>query len=327
LEIFAVAAVGFVLKHDVQFKKNFLKKFADIEESVENFEPSIQAADCADLKLENSSKRILVVVEFKVGAELQPKQNPWPDTRKSDDDSLPFWSKDESGYGNQYGNKSNFNQFSTVYYIVVQQNGTPRNEMPCKKFGKSFYLKSRSWKSLLEPDPGLEDDLVKSLAELGIEELEDWRMKGIKIENGDLEALFKGKTAVELILHISTKLGWRKDVARNRLTGFFTEGSCGNVRQLGLYAPKEALKRLAGIRANFLKDAWYGYFSENNQPFKAEVWFYCNENAQPELRALVEKELNSALIQENPDEKGLRIIRNDNEALGDSEWFCKALGI
>ena len=326
MEIFAVAAVGFALKHDIQFKKNFLKKFAGIEEDVENFESSIQAADCTDLKLENSKGHTLVVTEFKTWAKLQPKQNPWLNGKRPDDSHLPFWSEADNGYGYQLGQK-NYNQFSTIYYIVVQQDGISR-EAVCEQFGKTFQLKSRSWKSLLEPSTELEKDLVTSLGELGIEELEDYHMKEIKIENGDLEALFQGKTAIELILHISTtKLGDGKATARNNLMRFLTDGSRGNIRQLGIYVPQEALKKLAGIRANFLTNAWYGYFSENNQPFRAEVWFYCNENAKLELRALIEKELNLAVIQENPDENGLRIIRADTEALRDFEWFCKVLGI
>ena len=135
MEIFAVAAVGFVLRHDVKFKKYFLKKFADIdgiEEDVENFEPSIQAADCTDLKLENLQSRILVVLEFKVWAKLQPKQNPWcDDARKFDDSSLPFWSEADKGYGYQLGQK-NYDQFSTIYYIVVQQNGVLRDDKQIK---------------------------------------------------------------------------------------------------------------------------------------------------------------------------------------------------
>ncbi|MGD1088450.1 MAG: hypothetical protein ABR955_06955 [Verrucomicrobiota bacterium] len=245
LEIFAVAAVGFALRHDYQFKKNFLLRFAGIEEDIENYKPSLQAADCTDLKLENSKRHILVVTEFKVWAELQPKQNPW---FESDDENLPFWNVTDKGegYGHQYGNRSDFNQLSTVHYIVVQQKekGDMPGEKFCEKFGKTFLLKRRNWESLLEPNTELEKDLVTSLGELGIEELED-----------------------------------------------------------------------------------YGYLSDNDRPFKAEVWFYCNENAKSELRVLIENELRSAVIQENPDENGLRIIRADTEALGDFEWFCKALGI
>ncbi len=329
LEIFAVAAVGFALRHDIQFKKNFLKKFAGIEEEVEKYKLSLQDAHCADLALKNDDRRILVVFEFKVGASLENHQNPWFGTRKPDDNALPFWSEakdDKNGYGYELG--KNYGEFSTIYYIVVQQNERRRDETACEKFGKTFWLKSRSWNSLLEPNTELEKDLVTSLSELGIRELEDWRMKEIKIENEDLEGLFKGKNAIEIILHISAKLGLRKDFASNKLLWFFTEGSRGNSRQLGIYVPKEAMKMLGEIRASCLRDAWYGYLSENTQPFSAEVWFYGNENAQPKLRALIETELNSALVQENPEDKnGLRIIRSSETPLGDFEWFCKVLGI
>jgi hypothetical protein len=327
LEIFAVAAVGFALKHNLQFKQNFLKKFADIEKDFTNFEPEIQASDCTDLKLENRHERVLVVVEFKVRASLQAKQDPWLDCRKPDDDSLPFWSEASNGYGFQLGQRS-YDQFSTIHYIIVRQNECPRSERICKKFGKIFHLKTKSWNYLLEPSSAMEQDLVKSLGELGIEELEDYRMKQVKIENGDLEALFKGRTAIELILYISTnKLGDTKASARKQLINFFTEGSRGSIRQIGLYAPQESLKKLSGVRSIFLTNVWFGYLSEDNKPFKAEVWFYCNESAQTELRSLLENELKLIQIAENPDEKGLRIIRADNDSFGDLEWFCKVIGI
>mgnify|MGYP001553087013 CR=1 FL=1 len=276
LEIFAVAAVGFALKYDSKFKENFLTKFADIKDCVEGFHTEIQAADCTDLKLANPQERVLVVVEFKVGAPLQPKQNPWLDRRKPDDEGLPFWSEACNGYGFQLG-RNGYDQFSTIHYIIIQKNAHLRSEHVCKRFGKTFRLKARSWNSLLEPVSAMEQDLVRSLGELGVEELDDYRMKEAKIENGDLDALFKGRTAIELILHISTnKLGDTKASARKQLINSFTEGSRGNIRHLGLYAPQTALKRLAGIRSDLLTNVWFGFISEDNKPFKAEVWYYCN---------------------------------------------------
>ncbi|MDE3068592.1 MAG: hypothetical protein KGJ60_13740 [Verrucomicrobiota bacterium] len=112
-----MAAVGFSLKHDKQFKRDFLKRFAGIEEDAENFEPTVQAANCMDLKLENPGKRILVAFEFKVGAGLADHQNPWLGGKKPDDESLPFWNVTHKGkgYGYQLGQK-NHDKFSTVYF-------------------------------------------------------------------------------------------------------------------------------------------------------------------------------------------------------------------
>ena len=299
LEIFAVAAVGFVLRHDVQFKKNFLKKFAGIKEDAEKYKWSLQDAHCADLTLKSDDKRILVVFEFKVWAPLEEHQNPWHEygARKLDDNASPFWSKakdGKNGYGYELGKK--YGRFTTIYYIVVQQNDRQRDEKACEKFGKTFWLKSRSWKSLLDPNPGLEDDLVRSLGELGIEELEDWRMKEIKVKNEDLEALFKGTDAMELLWHIAKKLNLRN--ARNDLIKFCTKRSHGGLRQLCILLPEEKMNMQAGIRANF-KTAEYGYYSENNQPFRAGVWFYDSKSAKLELPRLIEEELKNSTVIED----------------------------
>jgi hypothetical protein len=116
LEVFAVAAVGFALEHDTQFKKNFLKEFVGLEEDVENYKVSIQAADCIDLELKNLDKNILVAIEFKVEAGLADHQNPWLDARKFDDNSLQFWcgvKNGKNGYGYQLGQKDYDNAFES----------------------------------------------------------------------------------------------------------------------------------------------------------------------------------------------------------------------
>lgn len=325
-EVFAVAAVGFALKHDTKFKKNFLERFAGIADDWDNFQPNIQASNCEDLNLENSQKRILVVLECKVWAPLKDHQNPWRDGRKPDNEKLPFWSEANNGYGHQLRQKN----FDQIYYIVVRPDEKQRDEEPFGKSGKTFWLKTRGWKALLYSAPGLEEDLVKSLGELGIEELEDWRMKDITVKSGDLEAFFKGQEAMELVLRISAKLGMRRSRAYKDLVLYSTESSHDVYRQLGIGLPDETLKLLGGIRAICLKGAWFGYLSEKNQQFKAQVWFYGNKGVQPKLRALVNEELKASVhIEANPEdiENGLRIFRSEDTSLGDLEWFCKILGI
>ncbi|MDE3068593.1 MAG: hypothetical protein KGJ60_13745 [Verrucomicrobiota bacterium] len=183
----------------------------------------------------------------------------------------------------------------------------------------------------MDPKTELEEDLVDSLGELGIEELRDWHMKKIEVNKSeDLEAFFKGQNAMELILHISAKLGMRKSVATKDLVFHCTEGSHGDLRQLCIVVPGEKMKMLDGIRSNFQK-ADYGYFSENNRPFNAEVCFYGNRDAKSKLLAVIKQQLeNSAFtfkIQDYPEENGLRVIRTDDSPLGDFDWFCKVLGI
>jgi hypothetical protein len=328
LEIFAVAAVGFTLKHDAQFKTNFLKKFAGIDEDDENYEPKLQPADCIDLELKHSQKHILVVIEFKVWAELQPKQNPWLDGRKYDDAGLPFWLKAENGYGYQLGQK-NYDQFSTIYYIVVQQNERRRDEKPCTKFGKTFWLKSRSWKALLDPTAEMEEDLVNSLGEIGIEELKDWRMKTMKIKPETVAACANGAEVIKVLLWVSEKLG----LTIKSWAGFGPE--CFGIGLDNKVAARLSEKRSAFLGQHRWGVGWFGYLEipEQSGKFQPEVWFYCNNGAKPKLLETLKNEFQDSSVElpEPPESDDppncIRIRRSQDSLAPDGSWFCKALGI
>lgn len=333
LEVFAVAAIGFALKHDPEFKKNFLRKSAGLEEDTENFKLSIQAANCMDLKLENRKKGILVVVEFKIRASLEKHQDPW---FKSKDE--PFWNKIDGieGYGYQF--RRDYRQFPIVYYITVQQNfnvqenGLLHNDDSCKKDNQTFFLKSRAWGSVLEPNTSLEKDLVKSLGELGINELKEYLMKGVKIKNEDLQDFYKGRRVVEILLQVADKIGIGENCARKILMDYFIdwynedESEC----HLGIDVNEVAIKKLSFLYAQGITKAWYGYRSENKRPFSAEIQLLEDDKSYSKIRTWIEKEFgNSVSIQKRFYEptEWLCVIRADAGDLGDFEWFCKILGI
>lgn len=328
MEVFAVAAVGFVLKHDAQFKRNFLKNFAGIADGRENFQPGIQASDCEDLKLENPERRTLVVLEFKVWAPLQPKQNPWLDDRKPDDNSLPFWSEADNGYGYQLTKKD----YDQIYYVVVQQKeyGGVRDEKPFEHSCKIFHLKRRNWECLLAPSPGLEEDLVTSLGELGIGELADWRMKTMKIKPETVEDCFKGAEVITGLLWVSEKL---KLTLKKSWLGF-------GRNNLGVGLPNEVAARLSKGRSAFVGRhhkgwgcGWFGYISEQFGKFQPEVWFYCNTGAKDKLLKTLEREFQDASVEfpeppESDDPSNCIRVRRSQDSLDpDGSWFCKALGI
>jgi hypothetical protein len=333
-EIFAVAAVGFALKHDAQFKKIFLKKFAGIDEGTENYEPSLQPADCIDLELKNRDKGILVAIEFKVGAKLQDHQNPWKDGKKPEDESLPFWNVTDKGKGYGYQlRQKNYEQFPAVYYITVQQNsdiqknGGLHNDV-CDKAGKTFFLKSRTWETLLEPRPRLEEDLVNSLGELGIEELDDWRMKTMKIEPKSVEECFNGGMVMDILLWVSKKL--KSSIEKEGFQHLPDENN--GFRYLGIWVKA---KHLPASRRAYLNDwsPWVDYVSESSGRFQAEVWFYCGDGKKPQFLAKLKKEFGNEFAEfpEPPEADNpkicLRVRRSQDSADPDGSWFCKALGI
>lgn len=328
LEEFAVATVGFVLKHDIEFKRKFLRDFAEIEDDVEKYEVSVQDTNCADLALKNEGKRTLVVFEFKVHARLENHQNPWLKNLRPDDNT-PFWAevKDgKNGYGHEI--ERNYPGFSTIHYIVVRQNETEYNETkPCQRNGKTFWFKRRSWRSLLEPNSKLQEDLVCSLGETAIDELKDYRMKKIKIKNDQLEGFFKGTSSLELLVHVGKRLGLKNAKITSDLVRLCTELSNDtSLRQLGVELPLETIKSLEGIRNKF-DGCEFGYYSANRRQFTAEVWFYGANESQLKLKQLLKSmEKSVEFDKAEKDASVLRVVRTAETSLSDFEWFCKVLG-
>src|SRR5437016_3644591 len=77
-ERFAVGMIGFVLDHDSNFKQHFLEKiwgFNDLPQPAD-WEVQVEPENWGDLVLTHGFSNSLLVVEFKIGAELEPHQNP-----------------------------------------------------------------------------------------------------------------------------------------------------------------------------------------------------------------------------------------------------------
>jgi hypothetical protein len=332
LEVFSVAAVGFALRFDAIFKKHFIKTIAGNTAGIEigsiDFEPRLQEANCSDLQLDNTSEHILINVEFKVGAKLESHQNPWYESREPNDDSRPFWTA--GGYGHLLGNKENYKDFSRIFYVVIEQGADERTEAPINKFGKMFFLRKRSWKSIFVSGSQLETNLVSSLGELGIKELEEWHMKEITIDQETIKACCQGWPAMEVLKGIASRL-----VKSKRDENCFKEFKYdkGDLPNIGFaldasVAPKLSGGRSACLGQHLLKygTGWCGYVSKTSGPFRAEVWFYCNQGAKDKLRNLIANELKtSVIIQDCPDdtENGLRVIRPDESTSGHFDGFVK----
>ena len=161
-ELFAVAAVAFVAKHDRTFCLEFLYRVAGVPTSDldHGFHLEPQKAFFADLAITDEITNKRYVVEFKVGARVMEKQH---GARKTFDEL--------GGYGRAF--KDRFPGV-TVYTVLSQQR-------EFDDFTKGDVLRrARTWKELI-PRGGkgglLLEDLLDSLGELGISIL---RMRKIK---------------------------------------------------------------------------------------------------------------------------------------------------
>src|ERR1041385_5517526 len=76
-ERFAVAAVGFCLKHDETFRKGFFQKICRRNghpDLAADFRIEVEPVHWADLRITNAN--CVYVLEFKILAKIEPKQNP-----------------------------------------------------------------------------------------------------------------------------------------------------------------------------------------------------------------------------------------------------------
>ena len=110
-EVFAVAAVAFTLKHDPRFCRHFFRVVCGFPDWPDQPPPKIelQPHDHSDLAIKDSLNASLVIVEFKMGANLEEKQNPKY--------QKVFFGA--GGYGNLILDEHDYRDFSRKTYIVL----------------------------------------------------------------------------------------------------------------------------------------------------------------------------------------------------------------
>jgi hypothetical protein len=164
-ELFAVAAVAFVAKHDLRFRRQLLDRVVGIPKSDlrHNFHLEPQKAFYADLAVTDQNTNKRYVVEFKVGAQLMEKQHA---ARSIFDE--------QGGYGRAF--LDHFPGVS-VYTVLAQ-------EKQFDDFVKRGVLRrARTWSELIPNDSKeslLLEDLLDSLGELGISMLRMRKLKNMK---------------------------------------------------------------------------------------------------------------------------------------------------
>src|SRR5256885_16925865 len=77
-ERFAVGMIGFSVEHDAEFRARFLERVCGLKDQsrTEGWEVFIEPENWGDLILEHPASRLFLVIEFKIGANLEERQNP-----------------------------------------------------------------------------------------------------------------------------------------------------------------------------------------------------------------------------------------------------------
>lgn len=154
-ELFAVAALGFVLKHDERFRKFFLREFlkADSEDSTDKF--VCQDDHCADFTF--VSGKIRWVIEAKVHVGLARHQDP----RKKE------FFKEKVGYG--WKLRERFKGAKWINYVVLQKDP----ELRGRDFNEACEIKweIKAWRDLVpekEEESKLVTEFLNTLGEMNI---------------------------------------------------------------------------------------------------------------------------------------------------------------
>jgi hypothetical protein len=297
-ELFAVAALGFVLEHDLKFREHFLRTICCADSGVtgKNFEVRCEEHACADLSLTEQNEERCYVIEAKISADLQPHQD-------------PRTAKFVDGYAAQI--RRRFGAYKRISYIVLRQSETVMN-----KNVSGIECFGRRWRDLcvhLAESP-LTKDLLDSLALLQISsfQLRQFHGKPMHEKTQTAADMFRFFVSIATQLGISDEKALEWDISNDPEGPFF--GFNLKKSQIPLNLVKGSLgHNLAG---------WLGYeYDENTKKPEPRIWFYCEDDTDQEKM----QQLLSPLAK-IAKKDGTYISIAPNQPLHDEgDWFVKTL--
>jgi hypothetical protein len=305
--MFAVAALGFALKHSPPFRQHFLSRICGLSKArIRPPEIALQAFDHSDLAIKIPEASALYVVEAKIGAKLEPKQDPHD----------PGFFK--SGYGRKILKEVTYQRFENKNYVILQNF---RDDVSAYA-ARELSVQSCQWKDL---DPGvtvtdsLWSDLLESLGGLGISGLYQKDLIAMKNSEFTLSAakVFKVLEALAGELEIDGR-SLSYDVGYKGEDGWF--GINLPQQHSALHALDREGKPAAGTAG------WFGYECEGRDQFLS-VWFYCasGRDAESAKRFLQRRFKGDDNLNIGIDGKDAWIkIKGRAVKSGDFEWFRRA---
>jgi hypothetical protein len=279
-ERFAVAALGFCLKHEPKFLNHFWRQICRVPSDPPNM-PKIKPTGIllepphwADLRLigENRNKRFVWVIEVKAGAPLDQKQRP---------DRPAIFMKKGSGYGALF-KAAEAKVHTQMRYIILGANESDRWRIMPGTMRSGMAVQRRDWNDLASGlvRTVLVRDLCETLGELKINPFYMEKAKRIRITDGLSNA---GKAWT--VLHaVCKQLGIRESY--RYFEGDTDENGGGSV---GIYIkqpPKRKspsdqhlrLRRLTTKKGWSL--AWFGYEYSAPKTLWKSVYFYFDDPEQ-----------------------------------------------
>lgn len=304
-ELFAVAAVAFVLKHDETFRARFFREICGFAASAGRAMPRIevQPHDHSDLAIKDEVAASLFVVEFKVGAELEEKQNPRHDKA--------FFGN--GGYGKLILEERGYRNFARKSYIVLDDfKGFDDGE----RQGLTF--KARTWADLGgdgEQVGALWADLLDSLGELGVTAFQFQKLRNMNNAQHTKEAVAMHQTLSSVASRLKFGNSGGEDINWE-----------GDEAWYGRNIPNRRLRGFINLEIDVKAEGdvmgWFGYQSGPGHCERA-VWFYCgSEQAAKRTQTFILECVRNG----PPGKSGIKgtdvWFQSDSYVgVGDAEWF------
>ncbi len=306
-EVFAVAALGFALRHQPAFMDHFVRTiFRFAIPTTKRFDIRCQDGHKADLAIVWPGKRVLVV-EAKIHAELDPKQNP----------TYKEFHTQPKGYGFQI-NRDYPNERER-YYVVLAKTVSAFSQRNLPGQHPEF-LGFRRWGELggMADEPSLVSDLFDTLGQLGISELQLRSFRNMKLEKTATSAarMFKLLDALADELEIDRRKDlW--DIADS------TEGAHFGVN-IGSGRRFAKLSRHVGSSSEPI--GWFGYESPKNGKPRRSFWIYPKDKRGRERAEKYAKEVHNLSVNDSGSEDLAFCVAPKDCMNGDDiTWFRTVL--
>ena len=307
-EVFAVAALGFALRHEPAFLAHFLRAlFKSQVPEPHGCEIRCQDGDKSDLAIVWPGKRVLVV-EAKIDADLKHWQNP---TKKAFHDG-------PSGYGVQINR--DYRGERERYYAVLAKDALAFPRFPGRETKAPTFLGLYQWGELsgMENPSTLVADLLQSLGCLGIPELHlrSFMKKKLSAKTRSSAEMF---TLLEGLADC-----FKIPVGQDRWdVGDSDEGSHFGVN-LTRHGRFKKLSTLIGGSSKII--GWFGYETRKGKP-RLSVWFYTEDESARDLAGKFVQQVTQLPTNSSPDSgHAFCITPPAGVKTDDVSWFQIVLG-
>ncbi|MEO7679002.1 MAG: hypothetical protein ABIV39_19790 [Verrucomicrobiota bacterium] len=302
-EVFAVAALGFLLRHDPKFFEFFLCTVCGMSDiPVGKYKIICQDGHKSDLAIVWSGKRV-IVIETKIGAMLDDHQNP----------TLPQFLSAPNGYGLQINR--NYKTEGERYYVVLSKDAAINQASRCSA---PKFLGFRQWGGLgkMANPSELVSDFLDSLGCLGIPELQLRSLKSMmNLQDGTASAariftLLEGLSKYFQLSYRKRKEEEEKwDVQIN-----------ADRQHFGINIPSQGRfkqwSQCVGSSAKTI--GWFGYESAMNEKPRLSIWFYPEKGTLKKVEEFVFSRLGKKCTLHDD---VCYISRSPESTVDDVTWF------